>query len=109
VALWDRIGIEMGLPAFKKRCMVRVEALNYVWEQVALPDTKVLLPGIVTHSTDLVEHPELVAERIRRFERIVGPERVITSADCGFGGRTPPPIAWAKIASFSEGARAVNV
>lgn len=163
VALWDRIGIEMGLPAFRKRCMVRVEALNYalrnipeervryhlcwgswhgphaydlpladivdvmlrvrarfysfeaanvrheheyhVWERVHLPDTKVLLPGVVTHSTDLVEHPELVAERIRRFVRILGPERVIASADCGFGGRTHPQIAWAKLAALCAGAQ----
>jgi len=59
---------------------------------------------VVTHSTDLIEHPELVSERIQRFARLVGPDRVIASADCGFGGRTHPQIAWAKLRSLSEGA-----
>jgi 5-methyltetrahydropteroyltriglutamate--homocysteine methyltransferase len=86
---------------------VRHEHEYHVWEGVQLPDTKVLLPGIVTHSTDLVEHPELIAERIRRFVRIVGPERVIASSDCGFGGRTHPQIAWAKLAALCAGARMV--
>ena len=166
VALWDRIGIQMGLPAFKRYCLMRIDALNHalrnipedriryhlcwgswhgphahdlplgdivevmlrvrarfysfeaanvrheheyhVWERVKLPADKVLLPGVVTHSTDLVEHPELVAERIRRFVKMVGSERVIASTDCGFGGRTHPQIAWAKLASLCHGARAVN-
>ena len=63
-----------------------------------------IMPGIVTHSTDLIEHPELVSERILRFARLVGPEHVIASADCGFGGRTHPQIAWAKLSALSEGA-----
>jgi 5-methyltetrahydropteroyltriglutamate--homocysteine methyltransferase len=162
VALWDRIGIAMGLPAFTRYCMLRIEALNsalrnvpedriryhlcwgswhgphahdlplsdivdvmlkvkarfysfeaanvrheheyHVWEQVKLPPGKVILPGVVTHSTDLIEHPELVAERIQRFARIVGPEHVVASADCGFGGRTHPQIAWAKLTSLCQGA-----
>jgi len=162
VALWDRIGIEMGLAAFKKYCMVRVEALNHalrniaeesiryhlcwgswhgphafdlpladivdvmlavkakfysfeaanvrheheyrLWERVSLPPGKVIMPGVVTHSTDLIEHPELVSERIQRFARLVGPGRVIASCDCGFGGRTHPQIAWAKLRALSEGA-----
>jgi 5-methyltetrahydropteroyltriglutamate--homocysteine methyltransferase len=58
----------------------------------------------VTHSTDLIEHPELVSERIQRFARLVGHDRVIASADCGFGGRAHPQIAWAKLQSLSEGA-----
>jgi 5-methyltetrahydropteroyltriglutamate--homocysteine methyltransferase len=161
-ALWDRIGIAMGLEAFRRRCLVRVEALNHalrqvpedrvryhlcwgswhgphafdipladmvdvmlavkaryysfeaanvrheheyhLWERVALPPDKVLVPGVVTHATDLIEHPELVAERLGRFARLVGPERVIASADCGFGGRTHPQIAWAKLRSLTEGA-----
>ena len=161
-ALWDRIGVQMGLAAFKARCFARVEALNHalrnvpedriryhfcwgswhgphaydlpmadlvdvmlavkakfysfeaanvrheheyhVWERVALPSGKVILPGVVTHSTDLVEHPELVSERIQRFARLVGPDRVIASTDCGFGGRTHPQIAWAKLKSLCDGA-----
>lgn len=162
LALWDRIGIEMGLAAFKRHCMVRVEALNHalrhvpeeriryhfcwgswhgphaydipladmvdvmlsvrakyhsfeaanvrheheyhVWERVELPPGKILMPGVVTHSTDLIEHPELVSERIQRFARLVGPDRVIASTDCGFGGRTHPQIAWAKLEALGAGA-----
>ena len=162
VALWDRIGIDMGLERFKKYCMVRIEALNHalrnipedlvryhlcwgswhgphasdlpladivdvmlavkakyysfeaanvrheheyrLWERVRLPQGKVIMPGIVTHSTDLIEHPELVSERIQRFARLVGPEHVIAGTDCGFGGRTHPQIAWAKLRALSEGA-----
>jgi 5-methyltetrahydropteroyltriglutamate--homocysteine methyltransferase len=161
-ALWDRIGIQMGLDAFRARCMLRVEALNHalrglpmdrvryhlcwgswhgphaydlplrdivdimlrvnaggylieganarhehewqVWESTALPPEKVLIPGVVTHSTDVVEHPELVAQRIQRFAALVGRENVIAGADCGFGGRSHPQIAWAKLHSLVEGA-----
>ena len=66
-----------------------------VWEKVKLPRDKVLIPGVVTHSTDVVEHPELVSQRIQRFARLVGRERVMAGADCGFGGRSHPQIAWA--------------
>lgn len=162
LALWDRIGLSMGLDAFKRRSMLRVEALNHalrnipedrvryhlcwgswhgphahdipfpdvvdvmlavkarfysfeaanvrheheyhVWEHVSLPAHKVLMPGVVTHSTDIIEHPELVSERIQRFARLVGPDRVIASTDCGFGGRAHPQIAWAKLASLTQGA-----
>ena len=161
-ALWDRIGIQMGLEAFVRRSMVRVEALNHalrgipedrvryhlcwgswhgphafdlelkhllnvllsaraqaylieganarheheyaVWETARLPEGKILIPGVITHSTDIVEHPELVAQRIRRFTKRLGRENVIAGADCGFGGRTHPQIAWAKLRSLVEGA-----
>jgi 5-methyltetrahydropteroyltriglutamate--homocysteine methyltransferase len=161
-ALWDRIGLSMGLPAFLKYCSVRIEALNQalrnvpeervryhlcwgswhgphafdlefekivdlmlrvkakaylieaanarheheyvVWDETRLPEGKILIPGVVTHSTDVVEHPELVAQRIRRFAKRVGRERVIAGADCGFGGRSHPQIAWAKLRSLVEGA-----
>jgi 5-methyltetrahydropteroyltriglutamate--homocysteine methyltransferase len=161
-ALWDRIGMAMGLEAFKKRCMVRVEALNHalagipedriryhlcwgswhgphaydlemidfvdvmlrvkagaysfeganarheheyeVWEKVKLPAGKIILPGVITHSTDVIEHPELVSQRIQRFAKLVGKENVIASADCGFGGRSHPQIAWAKLKALVEGA-----
>ena len=167
VALWDRIGIGMGLEAFRKYCLMRVDALNHalrnvpierlryhlcwgswhgphafdlpladivdvmlrvkarfysfeaanvrhehewqIWERVKLPDDKVIMPGVVTHSTDLIEHPELVAQRIQRFARLVGPERVIASTDCGFGGRTHPQIAWAKLRSLTAGAETCSV
>ena len=161
-ALWDRIGIKMGLEAFRRRCLMRVEALNHalrnvpesqiryhlcwgswhgphaydlemkhlvdimlkvkagaylieaanarheheyaVWEATKLPEGKILVPGVVTHSTDVVEHPELVSQRIQRFAKLVGRENVMAGADCGFGGRSHPQIAWAKLKALTEGA-----
>ena len=161
-ALWDRIGIPMGMEAFRRYCAVRIEALNHalrnisedrvryhlcwgswhgphaydlelkrivdlllkvkaqaylieganarheheyaVWDEVDLPAGKILIPGVVTHSTDVVEHPELVSQRIRRFAERVGRDNVIAGADCGFGGRSHPQIAWAKLQSLVEGA-----
>ena len=76
-----------------------------VWEDVKLPDDKTILPGVVSHATNVVEHPELVAERIIRFANLVGKERVIASTDCGLGGRIHPQIAWAKLEALVEGAR----
>jgi 5-methyltetrahydropteroyltriglutamate--homocysteine methyltransferase len=166
-ALWDRIGIGMGLEAFRKRCFLRVEALNHalrnipeekvryhlcwgswhgphafdiemrhmvdvmlkvkaqaylfeaanarhehehaVWESTRLPEGKILVPGVVTHSTDVVEHPELVAQRIASFARHVGGENVIAGADCGFGGRSHPQIAWAKLESLVKGAASASM
>ena len=83
---------------------VRHEHEYHLWERVTLPADKVIMPGVVTHSTDLIEHPQLVSERIQRFARIVGPANVIASTDCGFGGRTHPQIAWAKLSSLVQGA-----
>jgi 5-methyltetrahydropteroyltriglutamate--homocysteine methyltransferase len=161
-ALWDRIGLAMGLEAFRRRCSLRVEALNHalrnvpeervryhlcwgswhgphaydlelvklvdimlkvkaqayvieganarheheyaVWDEVELPEGKILVPGVITHSTDVVEHPELVSQRIQRYARLVGRENVIAGADCGFGGRSHPQIAWAKLRSLVQGA-----
>jgi 5-methyltetrahydropteroyltriglutamate--homocysteine methyltransferase len=162
-ALWDRIGIRMGLDAFRKYCEMRIEALNHalrglpedriryhlcwgswhgphafdieleklvdlmlrvraqaylieaanarheheyaIWKQAKLPEGKILIPGMISHATDGIEHPELVAQRIRRFTRLVGPENVIAGADCGFGGRTHPQIAWAKLEALAQGAQ----
>lgn len=161
-ALWDRIGVEMGLDAYKRYCMMRVEALNHalrnvpedkvryhlcwgswhgphafdipmadivdimlavkaqtylfeaanarheheyvIWEDVKLPDGKILAPGVVSHATALIEHPELVSQRIQRFAKLVGRENVIASTDCGLGLRCHPQIAWAKLGALSEGA-----
>jgi 5-methyltetrahydropteroyltriglutamate--homocysteine methyltransferase len=60
---------------------------------------------VISHTTNLVEHPELIAERIERFARLVGRENVIAGADCGFGGRSHPQIAWAKLKALVEGAK----
>ena len=161
-ALWDRIGMGMGMAAFRARCEMRVEALNHalrnipedcvryhlcwgswhgphafdlelehivdimlkvkaqaylieganarheheyaLWEKVKLPAGKILIPGVVTHSTDVVEHPELVSRRLQRYARHVGRENLIAGADCGFGGRSHPQIAWAKLKSLVDGA-----
>jgi len=79
-----------------------------VWERVKLPPGKILIPGVVTHSTDVVEHPEVVAQRIARYARRVGRENVIAGCDCGFGGRSHPQIAWAKLQSLVAGAAAAS-
>ena len=75
-----------------------------MWKDVKLPDGKVILPGVVSHSTNVIEHPELVADRIVRFAEVVGRENVIASTDCGLGGRVHPQIAWAKLEALAEGA-----
>jgi 5-methyltetrahydropteroyltriglutamate--homocysteine methyltransferase len=77
-----------------------------VWEDVKLPEGKVLIPGVIDDKTNFIEHPELVAERIVRYARLVGRENVIATPDCGFsGGRCSPEIAWAKLHAMAEGAR----
>src|SRR5580658_9604010 len=83
---------------------VRHEHEWKIWQDAALPDDRLLLPGIVSHATNVVEHPELVAERIMRFADVVGRERVIASTDCGLGGRIHPQIAWAKLEALAQGA-----
>jgi 5-methyltetrahydropteroyltriglutamate--homocysteine methyltransferase len=80
-----------------------------VFEDASLPDDLVLIPGVIDTCTNYIEHPELVAQRIRHFVDIVGPERVIASTDCGFGTsvgprHVAPSIAWAKLGSLVEGA-----
>ena len=161
-ALWDRIGMGMGIAAFRARCEMRVESLNNalrnipedrvryhlcwgswhgphahdlelehivdimlqvkaqaylveganarhehehaLWAKVKLPAGKILIPGVITHSTDVVEHPELVSQRLQRYARHLGKENIIAGADCGFGGRSHPQIAWAKLKSLVDGA-----
>jgi 5-methyltetrahydropteroyltriglutamate--homocysteine methyltransferase len=81
-----------------------------VWKDVKLPEGKILAPGVVSHGTNVVEHPELVAERITRFANLVGRENVIASTDCGFSQeqfnrRVHPTIMWAKLEAMAEGAR----
>jgi 5-methyltetrahydropteroyltriglutamate--homocysteine methyltransferase len=162
-ALWDRIGMPMGIDGYRKFCEMRCEALNHalrnipeeqiryhlcwgswhgphstdlplpdivdimltikaqmylieaanvrheheaeVWANTKLPDGKILAPGVVTHSTPLIEHPQLVANRIERFAKLVGRENVIASTDCGLGLRLHPSLAWAKLRALVEGAQ----
>jgi 5-methyltetrahydropteroyltriglutamate--homocysteine methyltransferase len=81
-----------------------------VWQDTKLPEAAVLIPGVITHSTVLVEHPEVVADRIERFASVVGRENVIAGADCGFGTfagtmEIHPTVAWAKLDALVAGAR----
>ena len=75
-----------------------------VWKDVKLPDGKILIPGVVSHASNVVEHPELVADRIALYANLVGRENVIAGTDCGLGLRVHPQIAWAKLKALSEGA-----
>ncbi len=80
-----------------------------VWQDIDIPEDKILIPGVIDTTTNFVEHPELVAQRIERFANIVGPERVIAATDCGFGtfagfGAIHPSICWAKLKSLRAGA-----
>ena len=84
---------------------VRHEHEWRIWESAKLPDGKMLMPGVVSHATNLVEHPLLVAERIHRFVKIAGRENVIAGTDCGLGGRLHPDLVWAKLRVLVEGAR----
>ena len=76
-----------------------------IWRDVKLPEGKILIPGVVTHHTNVVEHPELVADRIIRYASLVGRENVIAGTDCGMGYRVHPQIAWAKLKALAEGAQ----
>lgn len=90
---------------------VRHEHEYHVWENVKLPEGKLLLPGVITHASNMVEHPELIAERITRYAERVGRENVVASTDCGFSSQatyTPevdPKVMWAKFQAMTEGAR----
>ncbi len=84
---------------------VRHEHEWRLWQQAKIPDGKMLMPGVVSHATNLVEHPQLVADRIRRFVDIVGRENVIAGTDCGLGGRVHADLVWAKLKTLAEGAR----
>ena len=102
--------IEAGAYSFEA-ANARHEHEWRLWEDTKLPDGKLLIPGVITHASVLVEHPELIAERIGRFAGLVGRENVIAGGDCGFGtsaSATPevhPSIVWAKFEALAEGAR----
>ena len=82
-----------------------------LWEDIKLPAGKILIPGVITHCSNIVEHPELVAERICRYAKLVGRENVIGGSDCGFSSQatfTPeihPTVVWAKFQAMAEGAK----
>ena len=83
----------------------------HVWETVKLPDGKAIIPGMITHASNIVEHPELIAERITQFAKLVGRENVIAGSDCGFSSQATynpevhPTVVWAKFQAMAEGAR----
>ena len=80
-----------------------------VWENVKLSEGKVLIPGVVGHATDFIEHPELVAERLMKYAALMGREQIIAGTDCGLGTRVGhPTIAWAKFQALVEGAQLVT-
>jgi 5-methyltetrahydropteroyltriglutamate--homocysteine methyltransferase len=89
----------------------RHEHEYHLWERVKLPEGKVLIPGVITHASNIVEHPELVAERIIRYARLVGRENVIAGTDCGFSSQATynpevhPTVVWAKFQAMADGAR----
>jgi 5-methyltetrahydropteroyltriglutamate--homocysteine methyltransferase len=90
----------------------QIEAANarheheyHVWEHIGLPDGKILMPGVICHATNVIEHPEVVAERIERYAQAVGRENVIAATDCGFRQRVHPQIAWAKLEALVSGAQ----
>jgi 5-methyltetrahydropteroyltriglutamate--homocysteine methyltransferase len=81
-----------------------------VWETAKLPAGRKLIPGVISHSTNVVEHPDLVAERLLRLAKLVGRENVLAGTDCGFAQspfvrRVHPSIMWAKLEALAEGAR----
>ncbi len=89
----------------------RHEHEYHLWESVKLPAGKVLVPGVITHASNIVEHPELIAERLVRFAKLVGRENVIAGADCGFSSQATyttevhPTVVWAKFEALRDGAR----
>ena len=75
-----------------------------LWRDLKLPDGKVLIPGVVSHTNDVIEHPELIADRLERLANLVGRENVVAGTDCGLGGRVHPDVAWGKFRAMVEGA-----
>src|SRR5207253_4418590 len=82
-----------------------------VWQDVKVPEGKVLIPGVITHASNIVEHPAWIAERIVRYAKLVGRENVIAGSDCGFSSQASyrtevhPSVIWAKFQAMAEGAR----
>ncbi|WP_287928859.1 cobalamin-independent methionine synthase II family protein [Arthrobacter sp.] len=97
------LAIQAGAYSFEA-ANVRHEHEWKIWQDAKLPEGKSIIPGVVSHATNVVEHPELVADRIERFASVVGREAVIASTDCGLGGRVHPQIAAAKLEALGQGA-----
>jgi 5-methyltetrahydropteroyltriglutamate--homocysteine methyltransferase len=100
-----------GVMLTVKAQMYSIEAANVrhehewkVWRDTKLPEGKILMPGVVSHATNVVEHPQLVADRIETYANVVGRENVVAGTDCGLGGRVHPQICWAKLTALADGA-----
>jgi 5-methyltetrahydropteroyltriglutamate--homocysteine methyltransferase len=107
VPLKDIVDLMLGVKAqayLFEAANVRHEHEYHVWDEVRLPEGKILVPGVVSHATNVLEHPEFVAERLRRFADRVGQENVMGGTDCGLGGRVHPQLVWAKLHALAEGA-----
>jgi 5-methyltetrahydropteroyltriglutamate--homocysteine methyltransferase len=113
IALKDIVGLMLKVNAEAisfESANARHEHEWHVWEHIKLPDGKILIPGIITHCSNIVEHPELVADRITNYAKLVGRENVIGGGDCGFSSQatfTPevhPTVVWAKFKALAEGA-----
>jgi 5-methyltetrahydropteroyltriglutamate--homocysteine methyltransferase len=104
------LNIDAGAYSFEA-ANCRHEHEYHLWERVKLPDGKIIIPGVITHASNIVEHPELIAERIVRFAERVGRENVIPAADCGFSSQATyktevhPTVIWAKFKALAEGAQ----
>jgi 5-methyltetrahydropteroyltriglutamate--homocysteine methyltransferase len=111
--LVDLIDLILRVPAryyLMEQANPRHEHEWRIWQDVELPDAKVLVPGVVTHHTTIVEHPEVIADRLVRLAEVVGRERVMAGTDCGFAQgafvqRVHPTVQWAKLEALAEGAR----
>jgi 5-methyltetrahydropteroyltriglutamate--homocysteine methyltransferase len=110
----DDAPLEHLLPALLKMNVqgYQIEAANVrhghdwsVWSNTKIPDDKLLMPRVICHATNVIEHPDYVAELIMKYSNIVGRERVVAATDCGFRWRVHPDIAWAKLEALVEGAR----
>ena len=104
------LGIKAGAYSFEA-ANPRHEHEYHVWEDVRLPDGRALIPGVITHASNIVEHPELIAERLERYAKLVGRENVLAGGDCGFSSQAcyhtevHPTVIWAKFEAMAEGAR----
>jgi 5-methyltetrahydropteroyltriglutamate--homocysteine methyltransferase len=109
IAFGDIVDLMLSVPAgcySFEAASPRHEHEWTLWADVKLPDGKTLMPGVVGHASDIIEHPELVAQRLSRYTELVGRENVIAGTDCGLGGRVGhPQIVWAKLADLAAGAR----
>ncbi len=114
IALAEIIGVVLSVKADAysfEAANPRHEHEYHLWERARLPEGKLIMPGVITHSTNIVEHPELIAERIIRFAELVGRENVLAGADCGFASQASykpeihPSVVWAKFRALAEGAQ----